>query len=182
MSVKTVREAIISGLARYADSIFDEDDVAELEMKVETATTPTDKLRYAHVVGRNWAVSQHRRRQGVIRAQADRTAKLLKEEHQRQEEAEFEAARVEFWPTATRIVESGRPRYVESRLRQMTIVWLTVFERQSTDEIRVKFPGVSEAAIWQWCCRGRASLFRIATARLKKAIAQGTWKKRSSSP
>ncbi len=175
MSVKTVREAIISGLARYSDCVFDEADVAELEAKVEAAATPTDKLGYAHVVGRNWAISQHRRRQGVLGAQADRTAKLLKEERRRQEEAEFEAARVEFWPTATRVIESTLPRYREGQVRQMTVVWLTVFEQQTTRQISTGFPGVSEASLWQWCRRGRKCLLRIATDRLKKAIAQGMW-------
>lgn len=175
MRAKSVREGIISGIIRYNGVVFDEDDIAKLEAKVMANETVQNKIGYAHVVGRNWAIDQHRKGQAAIRTQADRTAKILEEERRRQDDAEFEVARTEFWPTATRILESTPTRYQASRHRQMTMVWLTVFERLPTSAIQEKFPGIAEVTLWQSCHRGRTRLFQIATARLKKAISRGMW-------
>ena len=111
----------------------------------------------------------------MIRAQANRTAKMLDEEKCRQENLKFEEARAEFWPTVNRILESTPPKLSESRLRQMTVVWLKVFERQSFIKIGEKFPGIPATSLWQACRRGRIHLFTIASDGLKKAISRGMW-------
>lgn len=172
----TIRERIIKTLGNFPGAQFDAAVVDELERRVEQAN-PAKPNSFAWIITRNWVVSQDRHRVAVAKKQA---ALLLTQERERQAEegvilaqARFEQAKKEFWPAAGQVLAEGTKR--QRALQMMTVIWQSVFEGKSDEELVRLYSGSNRDLIFQWRRRGRKALKQYASPTLWAVISQGMW-------
>ncbi len=153
--------------------------IAKIENVAPATLTTTGLRKYAAVVGRNWAATQHRMPARRARA-SQREEKKRQEQLEREERArQKEAARVEFLDLLARLA----PTLTPLQLKWLGVIRLSVFEGLRDPELVDRFPGTNRDVRYQWKHRGIELLQRYASANLMSVLdPRGGYRPRGPSP
>ena len=169
----TAKSVILNTLRMFPVE-FKEEDVEEIERRISvnySASHPNSNLPgFAHVIARNWATDELRKRAVAAKRKA---RSLLQAERERQEMERLERCKKEFDGLVFKLL----PNLVCSQSKQLDIVRLTCFEGLTDEENSRLFPGTNAMLRYQWKHRGIHLLLPLASPELKDFLLENRQKR-----
>ncbi len=172
--IATVHEMLLRGMRGYPVEPT-EADLAMLTEKV-TKSVPSDLAGFCFVTGRNWAITQLRRRSAALRKLEQKVVegRQAAEARERAEERAkfFEQARCEFFAIMPELSRSAQ----RSRPQQIKLVQLRLFDKVSDAQAAEILEGTNREQRDKWLQRGRRLVAEKAPPTLRAYLGLSLWK------